>query len=59
MKEVKVCQCEICGTQYNDRRTAEWCERSHNDKHLLEMTYLYLLLAQQLGIKFQETQHEL
>ena len=52
MKEIKVYQCETCGTQYANKGTAEWCERTHKDKHLLEMTYLYLLLADQLELKF-------
>lgn len=30
MKEVMLYQCEVCGTQYKDKRKATECERSHN-----------------------------
>lgn len=29
MKEVKLFQCEVCGTQYIDKKDAEKCEEFH------------------------------
>lgn len=29
MKELKLYQCEICGTNYNDKKKATDCEKSH------------------------------
>lgn len=29
MKEIKLYRCEICGTQYNEKRKAQECEKSH------------------------------
>lgn len=29
MKELKLYQCEICNTQYNDKTKAKDCEKSH------------------------------
>lgn len=29
MKKLELYQCEICGTQYNDKRKAVDCEKSH------------------------------
>jgi hypothetical protein len=29
MKEVKLYQCEVCGTQYIDKKDAEECEEFH------------------------------
>lgn len=29
MKEIKLYQCEICGTQYKDKLKAKDCEKSH------------------------------
>lgn len=29
MKELKLYQCEICGTQYSDKLKAEECEKHH------------------------------
>lgn len=31
MKEIKLYQCEKCGTQYNDRNRAKECEKAHID----------------------------
>ena len=30
MKELKLYQCEICGTQYKDKEMAEECEQFHS-----------------------------
>ena len=59
MKEVKLYQCETCGMQYSDKKTAEWCEKAHKDKNLLNMTYLFLLIADQFGLKFSEPSSKL
>ena len=32
MKEIKLYQCSICGTQYAERRTCMECEGSHKTK---------------------------
>lgn len=32
MKEIKLYQCSICGTQYAERRTCIECEGSHKTK---------------------------
>lgn len=36
MKELKLYQCEICGTQYKSKTECEKCEKSH--KKGLKMT---------------------
>lgn len=58
MKEVKVYQCETCGMRYNNKETAKWCEKMHKDKHLLEMTHLFLVIADQLGLEFQSLEEQ-
>ena len=29
MKEIKLYQCEVCGTEYTDKKQAEECEENH------------------------------
>ena len=41
MKELKLYQCEICGTQYKSKTECEKCEKSH--KKGLKMTYMKFL----------------
>lgn len=40
MKELKLYQCELCGTQYKDKKEAQECEKNHvKDFEIVKRAY--------------------
>lgn len=58
MKKIDLYQCEICGTQFSDKKLCEKCERGHvTDILIRKSRYLPITPANHTGRKRNANNH--